>query len=515
MNLFTNFKKISLLIILLASQDVSSGILSFMDDISSAVDKQLSDRGIKPYIIPMDQGRLVSHEKFQEIDVGLSKEQVIYLLGKPSISSPFIDNQWDYVYFNNTNTSEAKKLSVHFKNEKVFEILINDKTFKKLNLEEFSDISLDNAPLSDEDKNIQRKYGPIVVDIENNKLSSKIIDVCNINDFKTFQDVKTLNDADESTLEIRADNQSQTEEEFTAKGNAEAERVNDFLKADNIVYDTQAQDLAAKGNVKYFNQDISIYSKNAYYKNNLGEINFSKAKYYKTDKSASGNAAEIFIKNNKDIILKDGSYTACSLENPDWELTSTTTELYNDLDRGHAYNMILKYKNIPVFYTPFMSFPLSDKRQSGFLTPSFGSAGNGGSSLTLPYYFNLAENYDATAEITNLSDRGILFDNEFRYLGNDSSTLLNLSFLENDDEHGNDRYLYSFADERQLYNNLQPSGTTLLGSTMYSSISYSRVSDLDYFDDFGSSLSTTSQSSVTRDIRLYGENYFKGGVINY
>ena len=85
------------------------------------------------------------------------------------------------------------------------------------------------------------------------------------------------------------------------------------------------------------------------------------------------------------------------MENPDWELTSTTTELYNDLDRGHAYNMILKYKNIPVFYTPFMSFPLSDKRQSGFLTPSFGSAGDGGSSLSLPYYFNLAENYDATA----------------------------------------------------------------------------------------------------------------------
>ena len=305
MNLFTNFKKISLLIILLASQDVSSGILSFMDDISSAVDKQLSDRGIKPYIIPMDQGRLVSHEKFQEIDVGLSKEQVIYLLGKPSISSPFIDNQWDYVYFNNTNTSEAKKLSVHFKNEKVFEILINDKTFKKLNLEEFSDISLDNAPLSDEDKNIQRKYGPIVVDIENNKLSSKIIDVCNINDFKTFQDVKTLNDADESTLEIRADNQSQTEEEFTAKGNAEAERVNDFLKEDNIVYDTQAQDLAAKGNVKYFNQDISIYSKNATYKNNIDEINFSKAKYYKSDKSAAGNAEEVFIKKNTHLNYKD------------------------------------------------------------------------------------------------------------------------------------------------------------------------------------------------------------------
>ena len=133
-------------------------------------------------------------------------------------------------------------------------------------------------------------------------------------------------------------------------GNAEAERVNDFLKADVITYNTAAKDLVASGNVKFFNQDISIYSKNASYKNNLDEINFSKAKYYKTDKSASGNAREIFIKNNKDIILKNGSYTACSLKDPDWELTSTTTELYDDLDRGHAYNMILKYKNIPVFY---------------------------------------------------------------------------------------------------------------------------------------------------------------------
>jgi LPS-assembly protein len=176
--------------------------------------------------------------------------------------------------------------------------------------------------------------------------------------------------------------------------------------------------------------------------------------------------------------------------------------------------MVLKYKNIPIFYSPFMSFPLSDKRQSGFLTPSF-SVGDGATSLSLPYYFNLAENYDATAEITSISNRGILFDNEFRYIGNTSSSLLNLSFLESDDKHGGDRYLYSFSDERQLFNNVQTIGATSQGGTMYSSISYSRVSDLEYFDDFGDSLSTTSQSSVKRDIRLYGEKYFKDGVIDY
>lgn len=508
MNLLRNFKQLLLIILLLSSQDGVSGIASFIDGISSAVDKKLNENGINPYIIPLDQGRLVDNESFKKIDIGLTKEQVVYLFGKPPLESPFLDNTWSYVYFNNTDVKKRKVLTIQFKNEKVFEIMIDNRTFKKLGTEELSEVSTNNAPLKKLENIEEIVYAPIIVDLATNNILGDIRDLCNVNDFKTFIQVKTLNNADESTLEIRADNQSQTGEQFIAEGNAEAERVNDFLKADTVTYRPTSKDLTASGNVKYFNQEISIYSKNATYnRNGLDEINFSKAKYYKSDRSASGNAEEIFIKKNKDILLKNASYTACSLNSPDWELTSTTTELFDDIDRGHAYNMMLKYKNVPVFYTPFISFPLSDKRQSGILTPSFGSAGNGGTSLSVPYYFNLAENYDATAEITSLSDRGILFDNEFRHLGNDSSTLLNLSFLENDDEHGDDRYLYSLTDRRRLFASKD--------LTMTSFISYSRVSDLEYFDDFGNSLSTASQSSVKRDISIFGEKNFKGGIIDY
>ena len=331
------------MILLLASQDAISGISKFIDKISSAVDKTLSEKGIEPYIIPLDQGRLIENGEFQKIDIGLTKEQIIYLIGKPPVESPFLDNQWNYIYFNNTDVKKQKTLSIHFKNEKVFEILISNISFKKFGVQLDKQIALDDAPLNKTEKIEEVSYGPIIVNATNTSLTSSVGEVCNINDFKTFADVKTLNNADESTLEIRADNQGQTEEKFTAEGNAEAERLNDFLKADTISYNTNSKDLAASGNVKYFNQDISIYSKNATYKNNLEEINFSKAKYYKSDKSASGNAEEIFIKKNKDIILKNGSYTACSLNDPDWELTSTTTELYREIDRGHAFNMLLKY----------------------------------------------------------------------------------------------------------------------------------------------------------------------------
>ena len=63
---------------------------------------------------------------------------------------------------------------------------------------------------------------------------------------------------------------------------------------------------------------------------------------------------------------------------------------------------------------------------------------NGGTSFSIPYYLNLADNYDATFEVTTLSDRGVLFDNEFRYLGSNGRTLLNFTHLDNDDEFGND-----------------------------------------------------------------------------
>ena len=356
---------------------------------------------------------------------------------------------------------------------------------------------------------------PIILTLEDNTVLNSEIDVCNVNDFETFTDVRTLIDSDETTLEIRADNQSQTGNEFKAEGNAEAERQKDLLKADTIIYDTINKNLSASGNVKYFEQDISVYSNAANYSSSKNEINFSKAQYHLSDKSGSGNADDIFIKNNKDIVLKNGTFSSCSIKNPDWELTSTTTTLYNDIDRGHSYNMFLKYKNVPVFYTPFISFPLSDERQSGILTPSFGSAGDSGTYLSVPYYFNLAKNYDLTVEVKSLSDRGILIDNEFRYLGLNGSSLINFTHLENDDEFGDDRYLYSLKDNRSLINTLNRKGESTSGMTMYSSISYSRVSDLDYFDDFGNSLSTASQSSVKRDLRIFGARYIDKGRLNY
>ena len=498
----------------LTASTVHAGIDDFIDSLSTKVQNKLSENGIKPYVIELEQGRLIDDKKFNQLAIGLSKEQIEYLLGKPA-KSPFNDNQWDYYYSNNIE-EEIKSLSVYFKNEKVFKITINNKIYKVFGQIEQNEIDLSLAPMvqvTDSQEDVS-KNNIIKITLEDVLDDGEELGLCKLNLYETFKDVKTLTLADESTLEIRADNQSQEGDIFTAEGNAEAERQNDMLKADKITYDTSSKKVSALGDVKYFSDEISIYSKSAEYEGNKSDIDFSEAKYFRASGIGSGVSDKITFKSNKDVFLKNATYTSCNIDDPDWQLTSTSTTLYNSTERGHSYNMILKYKKFPIFYTPFISYPLTDKRQSGILTPSFGSAGDSGTSLSVPYYFNLAENYDATVEVTSMSDRGVMFDNELRYLGFNESTLLNFTHLESDDEFGDDRYLYKINDKRILYDNMSI-GNNPRGFMLRSDINYSRVSDLDYFDDFGNSLSTASQSNVKREIRLYGSSSSNEYILDY
>ncbi len=515
MILNNHIKKSLAIISLIITPTVHSGVMDIFSGIQKEIGDTLSDYEIKPYIIPLEQGRLLNDKNFNRLEIGLSREQVKYLLGKPS-SSPFNKDHWNYYHYNNQERKEVRSITVIFKNEKVSEIIVNNKLYKKLGQMDMDRVDISEAPIIQAEKNDNGIVKEKIISISLNDVDAQDLGLCVLNNYETFEDVKTLAVADESTLEIRADRQSQTDDEFLAEGNAEAERQQDMLKADSIKYFPNTKNVTASGNVKYFNDEITVHSETAQYQGLDSDIKFSDAEYYSSKKIGAGKSRNILFKKNKDIHLEDATYTACNIDDPDWELTSTSTKLFNEDERGHSYNMLLKYKNIPIFYSPFISYPLTEKRQSGILTPSFGSAGDSGTSLSIPYYFNLSENYDATFEITSLSDRGVLFDNEFRYLGsNNSSSLLNFTYLENDDEFEGDRYLYKINDQRVLYNTLTSGSRDIIGSILSSEISYSRISDLDYFDDFGNSLSTSSQSSVKREIRLFGEKHTENNIMNY
>ncbi|MCQ5167731.1 putative LPS assembly protein LptD, partial [Roseburia hominis] len=78
-----------------------------------------------------------------------------------------------------------------------------------------------------------------------------------------------------------------------------------------------------------------------------------------------------------------------------------------------ATNVTLRVKDIPILYTPYIYFPIDDRRQSGFLPPTIGTSTDTGFTLVTPYYFNLAPNYDATLYPRYMSKRGMLVEGEF------------------------------------------------------------------------------------------------------
>ena len=109
-------------------------------------------------------------------------------------------------------------------------------------------------------------------------------------------------------------------------------------------------------------------------------------------------------------------YTTCPPGSEDWLIEGKSILLDTNSGVGTAKGMKLRFKSVPILYLPHMSFPISDARKSGFLTPEIGSSARSGNEIRVPYYWNIAPNYDATITPRLLTDRGLQIAANFRYL---------------------------------------------------------------------------------------------------
>ena len=477
----------------------------------------------KPYKTPIEQGMLLDIDNLNKVVPGLSKEQVRFLLGTPSIIDLFHVDRWDYLYYERTANgfTEPKRITVVFKNEKVGEVYNQDKLIKKMGSEIISDYT--NAPTDENVKFVDEEnvYQEIIIAKRTDYLSSikkNKLPVCIDDEFEDYLSQKTLFDADEDTLEVRSDKQNQDEDGiFYASGNVEIERAADLVKSDKAVFNADTGVLAADGNVKYLTEDLSLYADKGGYNSQNDTVSFSTTKYkFPSQKRPGGGLSEdIFIDNEGIIYLTPGSYTTCGLDDPDWEIVSSKTILYRDTDRGHAYNILLKYKDVPILYSPFFSFPLSKDRHSGFLLPSIGSSGESGTVISSPYYFNIAKNMDFTLTPTNYSGRGVMIDGQFRYKSDYSDTEIEFTQMDKDDIKGESRHAYYLRDDRVYKNTLVPAENgKWTGSLMTSKIDIGGISDLFFLEDFGNSISRIGRTHITRELKLNRIDYGEFGSLN-
>jgi LPS-assembly protein len=267
--------------------------------------------------------------------------------------------------------------------------------------------------------------------------------------------------------------------------------------AEAASYDPEARALRLTGGVRYEDPDSLILSDSAEFAYEDGHIRFVGAEFEVGPKNARGSASVLEINQDGRLQLAEVGYTTCPPESNDWIIEAGEIELNTKTGVGKARSVRLRFQGVPILYTPYMSFPITDARKSGVLTPEIGSTGRSGNELSLPYYWNIAENYDATITPRLLTDRGLQVGTEFRYLFSNSDGKMEVEYLPNDNKFNGNRHQLRFDHE------------TLFDNGWRNQIDFTDVSDNQYYEDLGGSISITSITHLNRSLSFdfFGENW--------
>lgn len=258
------------------------------------------------------------------------------------------------------------------------------------------------------------------------------------------------------------------------------------------------------GNVRLRDKGMLVVGDRAELQLDNGEARIDNAEYVMHQAHVRGSALYAKREETAIIRLKDGTYTRCEPGDNAWHLKGNNVTLNPATGFGTATNVTLRVKDIPVFYTPYIYFPIDDRRQSGFLPPSIGTSSSNGFSLQTPYYFNLAPNYDATLYPTYMAKRGLLMEGEFRYLTESSEGQIGAAYL-NDRE--DERKLQSeYEDQRWMYSWQHKQG---LNSRLLAEVDYTDISDPYYFQDLDTDLGIDKQTYVNQrgTLTYRGDSY--------
>lgn len=254
------------------------------------------------------------------------------------------------------------------------------------------------------------------------------------------------------------------------------------------------------GKVRLRDNGALIVGDHAQVQLDTGAAQIDNAEYVMHKSRIRGNALYAKRAENAIIRLKDGTYTTCEPDSNAWQLRGNNITLNPATGFGTATNATLRVKNIPILYTPYIYFPIDDRRQSGFLPPSFSSGGESGFTLVTPYYFNLAPNYDATLYPRYMTKRGLLMEGEFRYLTKSSEGQVGGAYLNDDNDERSKQT--DFEKTRWMLNWQHKGG---LDSRVMTEVDYTDISDPYYFQDL-----QTDQIGVERRDALNQQ-----GAVNY
>jgi LPS-assembly protein len=293
--------------------------------------------------------------------------------------------------------------------------------------------------------------------------------------------------------------------DVTIHGNVVVRQGDREIHAGEAHYDSAHNSVDVQGAVEYEDPLVRLRGSSGKYSPTEG-ADVSAAEFEMRQRSARGSAQAIAWSPQGILDLAAVTFTTCPKPDSSWLLRAKSITLDTVQQVGTGRGATVDFQGVPILYLPWISFPLSDERKSGFLFPSFGTSSTSGVELQVPYYWNIAPNADLTFEPQIYSKRGIDLSGDTRYILPGQSGELQWHFLPDDRIAGYDR---SFVTLKELVD---------LPEDWRLHIDAADVSDANYFQDFGQGPESTSVDFVERLAQLTyrDENWrFAAQVQNY
>jgi LPS-assembly protein len=293
-------------------------------------------------------------------------------------------------------------------------------------------------------------------------------------------------------------------------GDVEVVRGQALVEGEWVRVDRGRRLLDAAGDLYYEQPGLRLTGSAAHFDLDAYQGEITDAEYRLTEtNNARGEAALARLEGRKTSSFEDITYTTCRPGSNDWLLEAKDLRLDRSTGVGRVKSAKLRLGTVPVAYVPRLSFPIDDRRKSGFLLPSIGTSDNTGFDVSTPYYFNIAPNYDATFTPRLMAKRGIMLGGEFRYLTQSHSGRLRGQIVPDDRDAGPDEPSLRGAFSGQHRGTLAPRLST--------DINVNYASDERYLEDFGNRLEVSSTRQLERrgDLSYRGQDWSLRGRVQY
>lgn len=292
-------------------------------------------------------------------------------------------------------------------------------------------------------------------------------------------------------LRISADRLSSTPDlPIEAAGGVVLVQGDQRLRTERISYDPSTGRVELPVALSYQDAVIEIEAQQAWLNPSESRGEFRQVNYRLAGAEGSGHAESVSLLTASQAHLRQFDFTTCDPARPAWQLHARSVNLDMDTEVGVARGAKLVFYGVPLLYSPWLSFPLSDDRKSGFLYPSFGFSSSDGFDLSVPWYWNIAPHRDATLTPRWIEKRGVMLGTEYRFLGHRQRGQLNLDVLPDDRRFDGDRY------HGRLDYAARPAPEWRLDARLQ------HASDDDYFLDLGSGLDDSAIQFLRSDVRL-------------